>query len=243
MLAAFEHELQRVKQHEKVCAVISEVVQAAGSVRHNTARNAMTQTLKDSLREQESWVRSHGLVVRAAAKKSERSGPVSLSLRHCLVANRPCYSCPQACCARSHRHANAAPVGRCRCAHMPPRRCPFEMVSLPLMQDVANMAADLRECDRRAGLVSAMLQRRAEDAEEQAAADARELRGVARGGLAGRPPHPLLASAQERIGRQQDDVQGLYAELLARRDALLAASEVRGQMSLANPFAPNAHLI
>lgn len=100
MLAAFEHELQRVKQHERVCGVISEVVQTLGTRRHNTSRNAMNQTLKDALREQETWVRSHGLVVRPRAPYAP---PVILKMIEALgiaKVSKPLRP-PEACtCAR-----------------------------------------------------------------------------------------------------------------------------------------------
>jgi hypothetical protein len=87
------------------------------------------------------------------------------------------------------------------------------------LQDVANINVDLRECDRRCILVKAMLQRRAEDAEEAS----EELRGRA---TSTAPAHPLLVAAKERITEQLRELHANNEKLSVRRDTLLMMSEV-----------------
>jgi hypothetical protein len=64
VLRAFAAELQRVQQHEKVCAAIAQVVQEHEAQRHTSLSAQMVAHFNSALREQESWCREHGLVVR-----------------------------------------------------------------------------------------------------------------------------------------------------------------------------------
>ena len=79
---------------------------------------------------------------------------------------------------------------------------------------------DSEECMRRCELVQSLIQRNNEEIASHHAlpgADAAEQF----------PAHPLLAAAQQRIERQEAEVQALYAQLCSQRDLLTDGPPVR----------------
>jgi hypothetical protein len=99
------------------------------------------------------------------------------------------------------------------------QRVPRTNAELPL-QDIANINADLLECKRRCGLVKAMLQRRAEEAEEAS----KEWHGRPTATVSA---HPHLVAAKEHITQQLQGLHTDYNRLCSRRDTLISISEVR----------------
>lgn len=104
-----------------------------------------------------------------------------------------------------------------------------------MLQDIANINADLKECDRRRGLAAAMLDRRAEDAAFASAASAASGAQASRN-HSGYQDHGTPRAWHEEQGSDDDDVSASSAQVSRSQTPFATASARPGGSADVHPL-------